>query len=113
MPEQLPARLLLGHVYLGLKDPKAAEDQFEAALLLQSNSVSAQLGLATAQLAAGRISQAAQLLETLAKEHAGNADIFDLLSLAYSALGKTADAEQAEAKSRRLRGKDSHKIDSH
>ena len=29
-PEQFPARVLLGEVYLGLKDPKAAEDQFEA-----------------------------------------------------------------------------------
>jgi len=36
-------------VYLGLKDAKAAEDQFEAALLLQSNSVEAQRGLEQAQ----------------------------------------------------------------
>jgi choline-sulfatase len=48
-PGQFPARLLLGQVYLGLKDPKNAEDQFEAALLLQPKSAEAQKGLAQAQ----------------------------------------------------------------
>ncbi len=48
-PGQLPARLLLGQVYLGLKDPKNAEDQFEAALLLQPESAEAQKGLTQAQ----------------------------------------------------------------
>ncbi|MGA3212114.1 MAG: sulfatase-like hydrolase/transferase [Terriglobales bacterium] len=110
-PEQVPARLLLGQVYLGLRDPKAAEDQFEAALLLQSDSAPAQLGLATAQLAAGSISQSAQLLEHLAKVQPDNADIFDLLTLAYSALGKTAQAEQAEIKARRLRAIGSNKVE--
>jgi len=35
LPGQFPARLLLGQVYIALKDSKAAEDQLEAALLLQ------------------------------------------------------------------------------
>ena len=48
-PEQFPARLLLGRVYLSLKDPKNAEDQFEAALLLQPQSAEAQLGVTQAQ----------------------------------------------------------------
>ena len=48
-PGQFPARLLLGQVYLGLKDPKNAEDQFEAALLLQPESAEAQQGLTRAQ----------------------------------------------------------------
>jgi len=48
-PGQFPARLLLGQVYLGLKDPKNAADQFEAALLLQPESAEAQQGLAQAQ----------------------------------------------------------------
>ena len=34
MPGQLPARILLGSVYINLKDAKAAQDQFEAALLV-------------------------------------------------------------------------------
>ncbi len=48
-PGQFPARLLLGQIYLGLKDPKNAEDQFEAALLLQPESTEAQQGLTRAQ----------------------------------------------------------------
>jgi cytochrome c-type biogenesis protein CcmH/NrfG len=48
-PGQFPARLLLGQVYLALKDPKNAEDQFEAALLLQPKSAEAHLGLTLAQ----------------------------------------------------------------
>jgi cytochrome c-type biogenesis protein CcmH/NrfG len=48
-PSQFPARLLLGQVYLALKDRKNAEDQFEAALLLQPKSAEAQLGLTQAQ----------------------------------------------------------------
>jgi uncharacterized protein HemY len=37
-PGQTAARLELGSVYLQLKDPKKAEDQFEAALLVDSNN---------------------------------------------------------------------------
>jgi choline-sulfatase len=48
-PGQFSARLLLGQVYLDLKDPKNAEDQFEAALLLQPESAEAQQGLTRAQ----------------------------------------------------------------
>jgi uncharacterized protein HemY len=48
-PGQFQARLLLGQVYLGLKDAKAAEDQFEAALLVQASSVEAQRGLEKAR----------------------------------------------------------------
>ncbi len=49
IPGQFPARLLLGEVYLGLKEAKNAEDQFEAALLLQPESAEAQQGLTRAQ----------------------------------------------------------------
>lgn len=45
-PSQLPARVLLGNVYLGLKNFAAAEDQFEAALLIEPNSAEAKQGLA-------------------------------------------------------------------
>jgi choline-sulfatase len=48
-PGQFPARVLLGQVYLCLKDPKNAGDQFEAALLLQPESAEAKKGLAQAQ----------------------------------------------------------------
>jgi arylsulfatase A-like enzyme len=48
-PGQFPARLLLGQVYLGLKDANNAADQFEAALLLVPKSAEAQRGLTQAQ----------------------------------------------------------------
>ena len=105
MPGQFQARLLLGQVYLELKDPKAAEDQFEAALLLQSGSVEAQLGLADAQMAEGNFTEAAQSFEALSKAQPKNADVFESLAKAYSGLGKKAEAQQAEARARLLRGK--------
>jgi predicted Zn-dependent protease len=103
VPGQFPARLLLGQTYLGLKDPKAAEDQFEAALLLQPNNPDALLGVATAQIAEGNFAEAVQQLETLSKTRAKNAAIFDLLAKAYAGLGNAAEARQAEAKAKLLR----------
>jgi choline-sulfatase len=103
MPEQFQARLLLAHVYLGLKDPIAAEDQFEAALLLQSGSLDGQLGLADAQIARGDFADAAQSLEALSKVQPKNAHVFDQLATAYSGLGKKAEAQRAEAKAKLLR----------
>ena len=102
MPAQIEARLLLGHVYLGLKDPTAAEDQFEAALLLQSGSVEAQLGLAEAQITNGKFAEAAQSLQALSKSQPKNPKVFDLLAKAYSGLGKKAEAQQAEARAKLL-----------
>lgn len=102
-PEQLGARLLLGQLYLELKQPKTAEDQFEAALLLQPGSVEAQIGLAQAQFDSTEYLQAAQTLETLAKEHPEDVRIFDLLAKAYAALGKKVQAQQAEDRARVLR----------
>ena len=105
MPGQFQARLLLGHVYLDLKDPKAAEDQFEAALLVQSDSLDAQLGLAEAQIGNGNFADAAQSLESLSKAHPKNAEVFNSLAIAYSGLGKSTEAQQAEAKAKLLDGK--------
>jgi choline-sulfatase len=104
-PGQLQARVLLGHVYLDLRDAKAAEDQFEAALLLQSGSTEAQLGLAEAQITEGNFADAAQSLEALSKAQPKNADLFDLLAKAYSGMGKKAEAQQAAARAKLLRGK--------
>jgi Flp pilus assembly protein TadD len=105
MPGQFQARLLLGEVYLELKKPKTAEDQFEAALLLQSNSVQAQLGVAKAQIAAASFAEALQQLEPLSKSQPGNVEVFECLAQAYTGLGKKVEAEQAEARAKRLRGK--------
>jgi len=105
LPGQFPARLLLGNAYLELKDAKAAEDQFEAALLLQSDSLEAQLGLAKAQMANGNFTEATQTLEALTKTHAKNVEVFTLLATAYSGMGRSADAQRAQAKAEVLRSK--------
>jgi choline-sulfatase len=103
MPGQFQAHLLLGQVYLVLNNPKAAEDQMEAALLLQPNSVEAQVGLANAQIAENNFAEALKQLQEPAKSHPEDAEIFELLGKAYSGLGKTAEAKQAEDRAQVLR----------
>jgi predicted Zn-dependent protease len=105
VPEQFEARMLLGRVYLSLKDAVAAEDQFEAALLLQSGSAEAQLGLADAQITKGNFAEAARSLEVLSKSQTKNAHLFDLLAKAYSGLGKKIEAQQAEERAKQLYSK--------
>lgn len=102
-PGQLPARLLLGKVYLGLRDPKAAEDQFEAAQLLDSKSVEAQLGSAEAQIADNNFADALPPLQALSQTDQKNPRVFELLALAYKGVGKTAEAQQAEARATALK----------
>jgi choline-sulfatase len=108
LPRQFKARLLLGHIYLDLKNPKAAEDQFEAALLLQSSSIQAQLGAANAQIAEGNAASALRDLEPLSEEQSHDADVFDLLARAYSALGKTVEAQRAQSRAKLLRQQAPH-----
>ena len=102
LPAQFPARLLLGQFDLDLQDSHAAEDQFEAALLLQPRSVEAQLGLAKAQLAQSKFSDSLTVLEPLAKSNPTNAEVFQLLARAYKAMGRNQDAQRAENTGRRL-----------
>ena len=104
-PEQFRAQLLLGKVYLAMKEAQAAEERFESALLLQPKSLEAQLGVAKAQIAEGSFADAAQQLEPLSKSYAGTPQIFELLSRVYSVLGKKEQAEKAERKAKLLRKK--------
>lgn len=105
LPGQFQARLLLGQVYLDLKDSKAAEDQFEAALLLQSDSVEAQLGLAKAQMISGNLAEAIQSLEAVSKTHPKNAEVFASLAIAYSNMGRSEEAKRADAQAKLLKTK--------
>ena len=98
VPSQMPARLLLGRVYLDLKDSKNAQDQFEAASLVDSNNVDARLGLAEAQIQQSDFAGALPDLEALTKGDPANAAGFRLLARAYRGLGREPDAKQAEAK---------------
>jgi predicted Zn-dependent protease len=102
-PSQFAARLLMGKVCLGLNDPKTAEDQLEAALLVDPNNSETQFLLAKAQIAQKEFSDAASGLEALTKSQRGNPDIYDLLSQAYTGLGKEILAQEALAKAAQLR----------
>ena len=104
-PGQFPARLLLGQVYLQLKEPTMAEDQFEAALLLQRGSLDAELGLGQAEIAEGRFGDAVTQLERLAKSNSRNYELFHLLAQAYRGAGRNADAQAAEDIAKRLTAK--------
>ena len=64
-PSQMTARLLLGRVYLELKDAKNADDQFEAALLVDSNNIEGRMGLAEAQIQQSNFASAITDLEAL------------------------------------------------
>ena len=92
------ARVLLGQVFLELKDVKAAEDQFEAVLLLQPERVDAQIGIARTQLANQEFAEALRQLAPLSKSQPRNADVFTLLAKAYSGLGRKLEARQAESR---------------
>src|SRR5712692_3220558 len=102
-PDQLAARLLLGQIHLKSKDAKAAEEEFEAALLLQPGSAEAQTGLAKALLGEKKFADAVGLLEESRKSGSNNADIFELLAQAYKGLGKPLQAQQAEDQAKRIR----------
>jgi arylsulfatase A-like enzyme/Flp pilus assembly protein TadD len=96
------ARLLLGQVYLGLKQIGAAEDQFQAALLIRPDSIPAKLGLARARVLGGRFEEAIRQLLELYEIDPKDRALLELLADAYRAVGKTAEARRAEAKSKLL-----------
>jgi predicted Zn-dependent protease len=105
LPGQLPARILLGNVYLALKDVKAAQDQFEAATLVDQNSTDAQIGLARTALASGNASEAITQLEGLAKTQPDNPAVFDAIAEAYRVAGKQAESANAKDHANALRKK--------
>jgi predicted Zn-dependent protease len=102
-PGGFPARLLLGEVYLRLKNPGAAADQFLAALLLQPESLPARLDLVRSEIDGGNLRGAAQELEGLSRSHPDDPDVFDLLAGVLRSMGELNRAEEAEARSRQLR----------
>lgn len=111
VPDQLPGRLLLGRVYLGLNQPKEAEDQFEAALLLQSNGAEAQQGLAEGEIEEGNFTVAVRQLEALSRTDAKNPDLFEWLAKGYAGLGEAAKAQHARTQAQLLRQQSAHPSD--
>jgi choline-sulfatase len=98
------ARVLLGQVFLGLKDVRAAEDQFEAVLLLQPERADAQIGIARTQLADQKFAEALRQLAPLSKSQPRNADVFTLLAKAYAGLGRKLEAVRAQRRANFLLG---------
>jgi arylsulfatase A-like enzyme/Flp pilus assembly protein TadD len=101
-PDQFEARLALGRVYLGLDDSSAAEDQFEAAVLLQPGSSDAQINLAKALIHQKKFAEAVELLEVDAEPSSRDPEIFKLLAQAYSSLGRRQEAQRAQLRARAL-----------
>ncbi|HET7109056.1 MAG TPA: sulfatase-like hydrolase/transferase [Candidatus Acidoferrum sp.] len=102
--DQFEARLALGRVYSGLGELKAAEDQFEAAVLLQPGSSEAQINLARTLMRRKEFAEAAELLEAVAEPSNKNPEIFELLAQAYTGLGRRQEAERARLRAKELRG---------
>jgi predicted Zn-dependent protease len=102
-PTNFAARLLLGQVDLKLGYPKAAEVEFEAALLLQPENSEAQLGRARAQFTSGKFLDVVRQLEPMAAEQPNNAELFDLLAQSYAALGEKDKAERAGYRAKAIR----------
>ena len=101
-PGQYPARVLLGQVYLSLKDTVAAGDQFEAALLLSADSVETQVSLAEGLIALRKFSEAVPQLVAATHSEPDNAQAYSLLAQAYTGLGQKEKALAAANRARVL-----------
>ena len=95
---QLDARVLLANVDLKLGDRAAAEDQFNAVLLLDPVNHDALLGLAQEQLREKRFTDVVDLLGP--QGEGASADLLQLLMQSYVNLGRTADAEKVRVQLR-------------
>ncbi len=102
-PGQYAGHVLLGKIDIGLKDMDAAEDQFDAALLLEPDGVEAQLGAAQTEIARGNLPDAAEQLQSLSKTYPSNPEIFELLAQVYQRTNKLNEATQAREKAKALR----------
>jgi choline-sulfatase len=97
-PHQFAARLSLGRVYLSLNDSKAAEVQFEEAVLLEPGSSEAQIDLAKALIRQKKFADAVELLEPVADSSSSEPEMFEVLAEAYTGLGRRQDAQRAQAR---------------
>ena len=101
-PDQFEARVALGQVYLGLNDSNAAEEQFEAAVLLQPGNAEAQIHLVKTLIRRRKFTEAVGLLEAVATPSNRNPEIFALLAQAYTGLGRRQDAQRAHLRAKTL-----------
>jgi predicted Zn-dependent protease len=102
LPGELDGRLLLAHIDLKSGDRVAAEDQFEAILLLDPVNRDALLGLAQEHLEDRRFADVVELLEPHVKDASASVDELQVLAQAYASLGRTADADKVRAQIKTL-----------
>jgi choline-sulfatase len=100
-PSQYAARLQLGFVYFRLHELNSAQDQLEAALLIQS-TFEARLKLAEVLLAQEKFEEARQQLEAAVKLRRDSAEAYELLARAYARLGNKESAQQAQSRAKSL-----------
>jgi tetratricopeptide (TPR) repeat protein len=98
--KEFDARVLLARVDLKLGERSAAEDQFNAVLLLDPANHDALLGLAQEELKEKRFTEVVDLLGPRVRDASASADLLQLLMQAYVSLGRTADAEKVRAQLR-------------
>jgi choline-sulfatase len=101
-PNQYAARVLLGDVYFRLHELNAAQDQLEAALLMQS-TVEAETKLGEILLARENFDEAREHLLAAVKLDSTSAEAYDSLARAYLGLHKTTEANAAQNRAGALR----------
>jgi len=83
-------------------------DQFEAALVLQPDSIEAHVGIARAEIAERAFQEAAQELEDLTRVHPTNLAALELLAHAYRELGKDKLALETQRRAEAIRAMSRH-----
>jgi len=73
--------------------------------VVDSTNLEAGLGLARSQMANGNAEEALKQIVQLSRLHPDSPEVFELLAQTYKTLGKTQEAQQAEYRARRLRGR--------
>ena len=97
LPGKLDARLLLAQVDLKSGDRAAAENQFEAILLLDPANRDALVALGKEHLEDKRFADVVELMEPHVTDPSVTVDELNLLVQAYVSLGRTADANKVRA----------------
>jgi len=100
-PKQYAARFLLGSIYSDTHKLNAAQDQLEAALLIQATS-EAHLKLAEVLQAEQKFEEARQEAEAAIKIRGDSAEAYELLARAYTGLGKNESAQKAQSHAKAL-----------
>lgn len=102
-PDQPAARVLMGDVFFRLKEYAAAEDQFAAVLLADSNNAAAHLGLGRVRLAVNDALGAVRELKAAARLQPHNGEVYEALAAAYSRSGQKQLAARAAQRAAQLR----------